>query len=73
MRLDAIIFWVRSVGPSGKDRIPMYFKGLCDRRDEGQVGYDVKGRPVSLGTGEYTGTYGGGDFEYEDGRPIRRS
>jgi hypothetical protein len=68
---DAIIFWVRSIGPKGKDRIPMYYKGRCDRRDEGKVGYDIKGRPVSLGPGEYTGTYGGSDFEYEDGRPIK--
>jgi hypothetical protein len=68
-----VIYWVRSVGINGKDRVPMFYKGKCDRSDEGRVGYDVKARPVSLGEGEYTATYGGGDFETEDGRPWRPS
>jgi hypothetical protein len=68
--IDDVIYWVRSSGASGKDRVPMYYKGRCDRADEGQRGYDIKGRPVSLGEGEYTATYGGGDFEYEDGTTV---
>ncbi len=65
--MSKVIYWVRGTGPDGKDRVPMFFKGACDRADEGAVGYDIKGRPVSLGKGEYTATYGGGDFENEDG------
>lgn len=67
--MPEIIYWIRSQGPSGKDRVPMYFKGLCNRADEGRVRFDIKARPVSLGEGEYTGTYGGSDFENEAGEP----
>jgi hypothetical protein len=70
LRLDDVIYWVRSIGPDGKDRVPMFYKGRCDRSDEGQRGFDIKGRPVELGPGEYTATYGGSDFEYEDGTPV---
>jgi hypothetical protein len=31
-----------------------YYLGRCTRRDEGEVGYDVKLRPVRLGKGPYT-------------------
>jgi hypothetical protein len=65
--MNTIIYWVRSVGPNGKDRVPMFYKGLCNREDEGQIGFDIKARPVSLGAGDYTATYGGSDFENEDG------
>ncbi len=64
------IYWVRSVGPSGKDRVPMYFKGLCKRADEGWVGHDIQARPVSMGRGPYTATYGWDAFELEDGSPF---
>ena len=70
LRLNDVVYWVRSSGLGGKDRVPMYYKGRCDRSDEGQRGYDIKGRPVSLGEGDYTATYGGSDFEYEDGTPV---
>lgn len=72
MKLNQVIYWVRSSGPDGKDRVPMFYKGRCDRRDEGAVGFDIKARPVSLGVGDYTATYGGSDFEREDGTPINR-
>jgi hypothetical protein len=65
MKMNQIIYWVRSVGPDGTDRVPMYYKGRCDRADEGQVGFDVKCRPVSLGPGEYTVTVGGDAIEEE--------
>jgi hypothetical protein len=41
----------------------MYYKGRCDRADEGRVGRDIKARPVRLGPGEYTATYGALDFK----------
>jgi len=31
-----------------------YVLGLCRRKDEGRIGYDVQYRPVRLGLGEYT-------------------
>ncbi len=68
---ELVIYWVRSIGPDGKDRVPMYYKGRCDRSDEGIVGRDIKARPVSLGEGDYTATYGGGDFEDESGKAWR--
>lgn len=71
LKLDAVIFWVRGSGPDGKDRVPMFYKGRCDRADEGQRGFDIKARPVHLGPGDYTATYGGDAFEYEDGTPVR--
>ena len=64
-----VIFWVRSTGVNGKDRVPMYYKGLCNRSDEGQRGYDIKARPVALGPGGYTATYGGDDFEDKADNP----
>lgn len=69
--LNTVIYWVRSVGPQGKERVPMYFLGQLRRNtDEGNV-CDVKARPVALGkTGNYTAVYGAGDFEQEDGTPI---
>ena len=70
--MSKVIYWVRSVGPDGKDRVPMYYKGRCDRSDEGQRGYDIKARPVSLGEGPYTATYGGSDFELEDGSQFTK-
>jgi len=70
LQKDAIIYWVRSIGPDGKDRVPMYYKGKCNRRDEGEVGYDIKARPVHLGPGDYTATYGGDAFEHEDGTEV---
>ena len=55
--------WVRGIGPNGKDIVEMYYCGRCDRAYEGRVGFDVKGRPVFLGEGEYTVTVGGHDCE----------
>jgi hypothetical protein len=67
MSTDTIIYWVRSIGPDGKDRVPMYFKGVLTRKtDEGHPG-DIQARPVHLGSGEYTATYGADDFEDENG------
>lgn len=73
MRADTIIYWIRSIAAGGaKDRVPMYFKGRLGRdTDEGSRG-DIQARPVSLGPGPYTATYGGGDFETEEGTPIGR-
>ena len=71
MKIDTIIYWVRSSGPEGKDRVPMYYKGRCDARDEGRIYHDIKARPVSLGPGKYTGVYGETDFEYEDDTPVQ--
>jgi hypothetical protein len=65
-----VIYWVRSVGASGKDRIPMYFKGRWDRDCADGCRGDVRGRPVSLGPGEFTGTFNPDDFELEDGSPA---
>ena len=57
--IDTQIEWVRGVGPSGEDIVPMYYKGRCDRSDEGVIGFDVRVRPVHLGPGDYTCTVGG--------------
>lgn len=58
-----IVFWVRSVGPGdSKDRVPMYYKGRCRDHSEGEVGFDIRARPVTLGLGPYTATYGEDDF-----------
>lgn len=65
--IDTVIYWVRSTGPDGKDRVAMYFKGFCNRADEGERGFDIQARPVDLGPGPYVATYGGSDFEQEDG------
>lgn len=70
MKLNTVIYWVRSNGPAGKDRVPMYFRGRCRRASEGEVGYDVQARPTRLGVGRYVGVYGGGDFEDRDGNAI---
>jgi hypothetical protein len=70
-KLNQIIYWVRSIAVGGKkDRVPMYYKGRCNRADEGEVGYDIKARPVRLGQGEYVATYGVADFEFEDGTEV---
>lgn len=69
-RPPPIVYWVRSIGPDGKDRVAMYYKGvLRSDSDEGSAG-DVRARPVSLGDGPYTGTYGRYDFEHKDGTPL---
>lgn len=70
MKLNTVIYWVRSIGPAGKDRVAMYYRGRCNRADEGEIGYDIKARPVRLGEGAYTATYGGDTFEDKDGNPI---
>lgn len=70
MKLNTVIYWVRSIGPTGKDRVAMYYRGRCSRSDEGEIGYDIKARPVRLGKGAYTAVYGGGDFETKDGTPL---
>jgi hypothetical protein len=70
MAIDTIIYWVRSVGPGGKDRVPVYFKGRWAHTcADGQRG-DVKARPVKLGVGQFTATYAPDAFEYEDGEPV---
>lgn len=67
---ERVIYWVASVGPGGKERVPMYFKGRLTRdTDEGSRG-DVKARPVRLGPGPYVAVYGGDAFEDEAGRPL---
>ena len=69
-RTPPIVYWVRSVGPEGKDRVAMYYKGVLRRdSDEGMRG-DLRARPVSLGDGPYTAVYGRYDFEHEDGSPL---
>lgn len=71
LKINQIIYWVRSVYAGGeKDLVPVYYKERCYRADEGEVGYDIKARPVSLGEGDYTATYGGGAFELEDGTEV---
>jgi len=66
-RKPKLIYWVRSIGAGGKDRVPMLYKGVLRRdTDEGMAG-DIKARPASLGPGEYTAVYGGDAFELEDG------
>lgn len=71
LRHGDIVFWVRSVGPGDtKDRVPMYYKGRCQRADEGIVGYDIRARPVTLGEGPYTATFDGGSFEWQDGTEV---
>lgn len=72
METNTVIYWVRSSGLNGKDRVAMYFKGRWDRAcDDGARG-DVKARPVSLGPGPFTATYAPDDFEDEQGRPLFR-
>jgi hypothetical protein len=71
MQQNTVIYWVSSVGPSGKERVPMFFKGRWGRNcDDGQKG-DVRARPTSLGPGEFTATYNPDSFEMEDGTPIK--
>lgn len=62
-----IVYWVRSIGPNGKDRVPMVYKGRCRRSDEGIVGVDVRLRPQFLGDGDYTVVVNPDDCENEDG------
>jgi hypothetical protein len=69
-RRPRVIYWVRSVGPSGKDRVAMLYKGVLRRdTDEGMAG-DIKARPAHLGPGPYTGVFGSDAFELEDGTPF---
>jgi hypothetical protein len=70
-KIDDIIYWVRSIGPDGKDRVPMYFKGRWTRNCADGMAGDIKARPVSLGPGEFTATYGARDFEYENGEEVK--
>lgn len=70
MKLNTVIYWVRSIGPEGKDRVPMYYRGMCNKASEGAIGEDVKARPVRLGKGAYTAVYGGGDFEDKEGNSL---
>lgn len=71
MTIDTVIYWVRSIGPNGKDRVPMLYKGRWTRDCADGARGDVKARPVSLGPGEFTATYGPDAFEHEDGSPVR--
>lgn len=61
-----VIGWDR-----GDKVIPMYYKGQCNRPDEGIMGFDVRCRPVELGEGPYTVTVGGHDviWDYKAVRP----
>jgi hypothetical protein len=68
--INDVIYWVRGKDAKGKDRVPMYFKGQWGRNNEDGMRGDVKGRPIHLGNGQFTGTYGMHDFEDEDGNPI---
>ena len=70
MNFDTVIYWVRSIGPSGKDRVPMYFKGTWTRDCADGLKGDVKARPIKLGPGAFTATYNPNDFETKDGAPI---
>lgn len=67
MTLDTIIYWVRSIGPDGEDRVPMFYKGRWDRDCADGLRGDVKARPVELGPGSFTATYNADDFETRDG------
>jgi hypothetical protein len=70
-KLNDVIYWVRSIGPgAAKDRVAMYFKGQKQRNDDEGIRGDVMARPVSLGDGEYTATYGRSDFEDEGGTAL---
>lgn len=65
-KLNQVVYWVRSRGPGNvKDRVPMYYRGLCRRADEGIVGEDIRVRPVWLGKGAYTCTVSADDIETE--------
>ncbi len=70
MEIGTVIYWVRSQGPDGKERIPMYFKGTWGRDCADGFKGDVKARPVRLGNGPFTATYNPYDFETEDGNPV---
>ena len=70
MKHDTVIYWVRSVGTDGKDRVPMFFKGRWDRNCEDGMRGDVRARPIHLGPGEFTATYNPDDFEDEAGAPL---
>ena len=63
LKINDVILWVRSIGPSGKDTVPMFYKGRWARNCEDGMAGDVKARPVSLGPGEFTATYNPDDFE----------
>ena len=70
MEIGTIINWVRSTGPDGKEVIPMYYCGRWNRDCADGLKGDIKARPVKLGPGEFTATYGPSDFETTDGQPI---
>jgi hypothetical protein len=71
MKENTLIYWVRGTGGGQPDDlVPMYFKGQLRRNtDEGSVG-DVQARPVHLGHGPYTATYGADDFVDKFGKRI---
>lgn len=69
--MPTIIYWVRSDGPSGKDRVPMFYKGTWQRDCADGLAGDIRVRPVSLGDGAFTCTVGADACECEDGSPFR--
>lgn len=70
IKMNDVIYWVRSTGPGGKDRVPMYYKGRWARDCEDGLKGDVKARPTHLGDGPFTATYAPSDFETEEGSPV---
>lgn len=63
LKQGAIINWIRSEGPTGKDIVPMYYKGRWNRDCADGMCGDIKARPVSLGPGKFTATYNPEAFE----------
>lgn len=63
--IDTVVYWNR-----GDKRIPVYFKGRWDRNCEDGMRGDVKARPINLGPGEFTVTYGASDVEDEAGNTL---
>lgn len=52
--MPKIMNFVQSIGPDGKEVEQVYVYGPTTRSDEGEVGRDMRCRPVRLGAGEYT-------------------
>ena len=58
--------WIRSIGPGNtRDLVEVWVYGPTRRKDEGQVGHDLRVRPTSLGPGEYTMVVAPDTIEYK--------